>query len=132
MKCKTLLSLLIIPFLLTLSTECRAMQDEQEVIALISDGFTLLSEGDYKATDSIISLVEPQIDSLSTSELLFQYHKLKGDLYFDRLQINEAIAAYQLSMQESQKLNDTSKIVSAYSGLANVYIVNKRTREAIV
>jgi len=124
----------ILLLMLVFTYKCKAMQDEKEegVSALISSGFTYLLERDYKATDSIISLVKPHIDSLSTSELLFRYYKLKADLYFDRLQINEAILAYERSIQESQKLKDTSKLVSAYSGLANTYIINKRTREAIV
>lgn len=103
----------------------------EEVLSMLDYGTERLQERNYRATDSLIALVKPHIDSLSSSEILFGYYKLRADMYFDRLQINEAIEAYKRSMEESKKLGDTSKLIASYSGLANCYIVNRRTKEAL-
>lgn len=107
-------------------------KSSNEILELIDKGMSFLSERDYNKTDSIINLVSPHIDSLSSSLVLFDFNKLKADIYFDRHQMNEAIKAYEICLQESRKLKDTAKLILAYSGLGNAKVFNRRSKEALL
>jgi tetratricopeptide (TPR) repeat protein len=132
---------IIFPLLVVISFQLNAQVDSgikinkkssDEILELIDKGMSFLSERDYSRTDSIINLVSPHIDSLSSSLVLFDFNKLKADIYFDRHQMNEAIKAYEVCLQESRKLNDTAKLILAYSGLGNANVFNRRSKEALL
>src|SRR5690606_14651790 len=78
------------------------------------------------------SLAKASINSESSDLLRYKYFYTLGVLYFDRKQIAESQNAYSEAIDLARKLQDTSYLIAAYSGIANALLIDQKYKKALV
>lgn len=105
--------------------------DETEVLELISLAANAIEQYNYDLGEEYLARAQAVIDSTSSGEILFSYYQNLGYLFFQRNQLSESLRVFNLCLREAEKIGDTTKIIVAYSGIANNHILNRRYKEAI-
>lgn len=107
-------------------------QREANAFELIESAATALDQGDFIKSSNFLSLAKASIDSTSSDLVRYRYYYTLGLLSFERTNIAESQNAYNKAIELARKLQDTTFLISSYSGIANALLINKKFKKALV
>lgn len=106
--------------------------EESSVLEIIEAASEANVNNDLEKSAALLKEAQKSIDSTSSTHLLFKYYQTFATLAFDRYQIDEAQKSFLKSIDAAVKLQDTTAIVAAYSGMANALLVDNKFKKALV
>ncbi len=130
---KILFSLLIFfaCFISPFTSRAFENKDTTKLAILLDSANTFLNLTQADQTLALLHEIEPLLNERATDEQVFKYLYIKAAATFHTWQLKEAEKTYLEALALATKLQDTTKILIAYSGLSNTFSAQGKYGDAI-